>query len=93
MPCDVQLHPTLPFTIKGGIRLSELPLGDITLETILSIEPFGNHIVLHDLSLADIKALILNHFNQDGHVIDLYVSPGSYTIIQDQQGKGNRRHS
>ena len=78
----------LAFYNQGGIRLSELPLGDITLETILSIEPFGNHIVIHELSLADIKALILNHFNQGDHMIDLYVSPGNYTIIQDQQGKG-----
>lgn len=76
------------FYNQGGIRLTELPPGDITLETILSIEPFGNHIVLHELSLTDIKALILNNFNREDHAIDLYVSPGSYTIIQDQQGKG-----
>ena len=88
---DAMLRSTVSdfaFYNQGGIRLSALPQGDITLETLLSIEPFGNHIVLHDLSLSDIKALILNRFNQDGHVIDLYVSPGSYTIIQDQQGKG-----
>ena len=88
---DAMLRSTVSdfaFYNQGGIRLSALPQGDITLETLLSIEPFGNHIVLHDLSLSDIKALILNRFNQDGHVIDLYVSPGSYTIIQDQLGKG-----
>ena len=88
---DAMLRSTVSdfaFYNQGGIRLSALPQGDITLETLLSIEPFGNHIVLHDLSLSDIKALILNRFNQDGHVIDLFVSPGSYTIIQDRQGKG-----
>lgn len=37
------------FYNQGGIRLSELPQGNITLETILSIEPFGNHIVIHEL--------------------------------------------
>ena len=76
------------FYNQGGIRLSELPQGNITLETILSIEPFGNHIVIHELSLSDIKTLILNHFNQEDRIIDLYVSPGSYTIVQDEQGKG-----
>ena len=88
---DAMLRSTVSdfaFYNQGGIRLSALPQGDITLETILSIEPFGNHIVIHELSLADIKALILNHFNQGDHMIDLYVSPGNYTIIQDQQGKG-----
>ncbi len=88
---DAMLYSTasdFAFYNQGGIRLAELPQEDITMETILSIEPFGNHIVLHELSLTDIKALILNHFNQEDHAIDLYVSPGSYTIIQDQQGKG-----
>ena len=88
---DAMTHSTasdFAFYNQGGIRLSELPQGNITLETILSIEPFGNHIVIHELSLSDIKTLILNHFNQEDRIIDLYVSPGSYTIVQDEQGKG-----
>ena len=54
---DAMLRSTVSdfaFYNQGGIRLSALPQGDITLETLLSIEPFGNHIVLHDLSLSDI---------------------------------------
>lgn len=76
------------FYNQGGIRVTELPKGKITRETVLLIEPFGNRIVLHDLSLDDIKALILNCFNRKSQQIDLLVAPGAYTIILDQQGNG-----
>lgn len=78
----------IAFYNQGGIRITQLPKGNITLEQIFSIEPFGNHIVTHEMSLKEIKALILNRFNRKGHTIDLFVSPGSYTIIRDRQGNG-----
>ena len=77
----------IAFYNQGGIRITQLPQGDITLE-LFSIEPFGNHIVTHEMSLKEIKALILNRFNREDHAIDLFVSPGNYTIIRDQQGNG-----
>ena len=40
------------------------------------------------MTLKEIKALILNRFNREDLAIDLFVSPGSYTIIRDQQGNG-----
>lgn len=78
----------IAFYNQGGIRITQLPQGDITLEQLFSIEPFGNHIVTHEMSLKEIKALILNRFNREDHAIDLFVSPGNYTIIRDQQGNG-----
>ena len=78
----------IAFYNQGGIRITQLPQGDITLEQLFSIEPFGNHIVTHEMSLKEIKALILNRFNREDHAIDLFVSPVNYTIIRYQQGNG-----
>ena len=88
---DAMLSATssdIAFYNQGGIRITQLPQGDITLEQLLSIEPFGNHIVTHEMTLKEIKALILNRFNREDLAIDLFVSPGSYTISRDQQGNG-----
>lgn len=80
------------FYNKGGIRLNSIPAGDITIETVYRIEPFSNFIVIHHLSLKEMRELILNRFNglrnPEERAVDLYVSEGKYTIIKDAAGKG-----
>lgn len=80
------------FCNSGGVRYNSIPAGDITRETLYRIEPFGNYIVTHELSLAEMKELILNRFNgvkdPERRRIDLFVSQGKYTVIKDKEGKG-----
>lgn len=80
------------FYNKGGVRLNSIPKGDITVETIYKIEPFSNYIVTHELTLDEIKSLILNRFNglkdPAERAIDLYVSEGKYTILKNAAGTG-----
>lgn len=80
------------FYNKGGVRLNSIPAGDITLETVYRIEPFSNYIVTHELTLAEIRQLILNRFNgmenPEDRDIDLFVSEGKYTILKDVAGNG-----
>lgn len=80
------------FYNKGGIRLNSVPAGDITKETAYRIEPFSNYIVTHELTLKEIKELLLNRFNGTKdpakRYIDLFVSEGRYTILKDESGKG-----
>lgn len=80
------------FCNSGGVRYNSIPAGDITRETIFRIEPFANYIVLQELTLSEMKQLILNRFNgvknPENRRIDLFVSQGRYTILKDAQGEG-----
>ena len=80
------------FYNSGGIRLNTIPAGDITKGMIYQIEPFDNYVVKHELSLPEMKALVLNRFNSETsneyRRVDLFISKGSYTILQDKTGKG-----
>lgn len=77
------------FCNSGGVRLNKIPAGDITRETVYKIEPFGNYIVTHELTLPEMKELVLNRFNgAKDPKIDLFVSDGRYTILTDGEGNG-----
>lgn len=80
------------FYNKGGVRINSMPQGDITVEMLYKIEPFSNYIVMHELTLAEMKDLILNRFNglknPADRGIDLYISKGKYTILNDAGGLG-----
>lgn len=80
------------FYNSGGIRLNTIPAGDITKGMIYQIEPFDNYVVKHELSLPEMKTLVLNRFNSETsneyRRVDLFISKGSYTILRDKTGKG-----
>ena len=80
------------FYNKGGVRLNSIPAGNITKEMVYRIEPFSNYIVTHVLTLKEMKELILNRFNgiknPEKRGVDLFVSEGRYTILNDKEGKG-----
>jgi 5'-nucleotidase len=54
---------------KGGVRIDELPAGDVTRKTILTIDPFGNQVVTLNLTGHELKAFISNMFGQDEYRI------------------------
>ena len=50
---------------KGGVRIDNLPAGEVTRKTILTIDPFGNRAVTLNLTGHELKAFISNMFGQD----------------------------
>lgn len=71
---------------RGGMRIDSLPAGDIALADIYAMEPFGNTIYVLQLTLDQIKQMILNKYNSSGsdaRNLDIYPSGFTYTIVLD----------
>ncbi|MHC1778281.1 MAG: bifunctional UDP-sugar hydrolase/5'-nucleotidase [Lentimicrobium sp.] len=77
----------IAFQNNGGIRIDNLPKGNITIKDVYKLDPFGNEIVLLIMNVPEIKSLILNSFNRE-NLIDLQVSGLTYTIITGKDGSG-----
>ncbi|MFH1119926.1 MAG: bifunctional UDP-sugar hydrolase/5'-nucleotidase [Bacteroidota bacterium] len=75
------------FQNNGGIRIDKIAKGNITIKDVYKLDPFGNEIILFNLSIPEIKSLILTSFNRDKQ-IDLQTSGLSYTVITDKDGTG-----
>ncbi len=73
------------FQNGGGIRISELPKGDILLKDVFRLDPFGNQVVTYTMTYDEVKSLIINSYNRDKSV-DLAPSGMIYTIIVNAEG-------
>ncbi|MDR0907062.1 MAG: bifunctional metallophosphatase/5'-nucleotidase [Rikenellaceae bacterium] len=76
----------------GGIRISELPAGGVSIADLFLIEPFRSELYTMDMTAGDVKGLIMAKFNDTGnpsesHRPDLYPSGVSYEIITDEAGE------
>jgi 5'-nucleotidase / UDP-sugar diphosphatase len=76
------LHVDFAFQNLGGIRISSIPKGDITLKDIYRLDPFDNPVVIFNMKEAEIRSLICNAYKSQKQV-DLMVSGMSYTIWSD----------
>ncbi|MDR0385349.1 MAG: bifunctional metallophosphatase/5'-nucleotidase [Prevotellaceae bacterium] len=56
----------IAFLNSGGIRISSIPKGDITLNTVYALDPFGNDVVKIIMSYDEIEKFLLK--NQTIHV-------------------------
>ncbi|MDY0342684.1 MAG: bifunctional UDP-sugar hydrolase/5'-nucleotidase [Lentimicrobium sp.] len=77
----------LAFQNTGGIRISRLEKGDITIKDIYTLDPFGNEIILIKMTPAEIRSLLLNAYNRTNS-IDLIPSGVHYTVLTDEANKG-----
>ncbi len=77
------------FQNVGGIRISSLPAGDITLKDIYRLDPFGNKVVVLSMNAKEIESLICYAYNLE-KVLDLQVSGMNYTVFTDKNGKCSR---
>lgn len=73
------------FQNGGGIRISDLPQGDILLKDIFRLDPFGNQVVTYTMTYDEIKSLICNAYNREKS-IDLTPSGMTYTVIMNSEG-------
>ena len=81
------MHAQVGFYHYGGIRLSELPAGDVSMATLFDLEPFFSQIYTMTMTPAQMRAMIITKYNDTGnakeaHRIDLF-STTPYTIVTD----------
>lgn len=80
-----QLQVDFAFQNHGGIRIRAIPKGEITLNDIYRMDPFGNQIVLFMMNREELISLICNSYNVY-HKIDLEVSGMTYRVLTDSTG-------
>jgi 5'-nucleotidase / UDP-sugar diphosphatase len=73
------------FQNSGGIRIPNLPKGNILYKDVFRLDPFGNQVVTYSMTLQEIKSLIINSYNRNKEP-DLMVSGMKYKTVVDQNG-------
>ncbi len=73
------------FQNGGGIRIPNLPQGNILLKDIFRLDPFGNQVVTFKMTYDEIKSLIINAYNREKK-IDLVPSGMTYTVKANSEG-------
>ncbi len=74
----------------GGVRLEELAAGEISVATVLNVEPFSSLITNVTMTPAQLRSLIMTKFNDtrnvgEAHRVDI-VTTTPYTILTDDKG-------
>ncbi len=67
------------FQNNGGIRIPEIPKGEITVSTIYKLDPFGNELMEFEMKPSEMKSL-LRYAYQKRKEPSLQVGGGSYTL-------------
>lgn len=73
-------HTDFAFQNSGGVRISMLPKGNITLADIYRLDPFGNSIIVYEMKPSDIRTLLRNSYQKGSKSIDLIPSGLRYAI-------------
>ena len=75
----------IAFQNNGGIRLREIPKGDITLRTVYSLSPFGNKYVLLKMNVNQIVDLIKYAYSLHNEN-ELQAGGISFELVKDKNG-------
>jgi len=81
----VRMKVDFAFQNLGGIRISNLPQGDILMKDVFRLDPFGNQIVTYTMTYTEIKALLCNAYNRNKET-DLVPSGMTYTVAVNSDG-------
>lgn len=79
----------IAFQNWGGIRIGELPKGDIAMEDVFRLDPFGNSLMVFEMTPKEIRNLLRNSYQPYSKQIDLVPSGVKYRI-HARNGKINR---
>ncbi len=72
---------------SGAVRIATFPAGDVSSAILYAMDPFGNHIVVQDLTLAQIKELLMtNYKNPNVRSTDLSPSGMTYRVMMGADG-------
>jgi len=77
------------FQNNGGIRIGEIPKGEIKVKTIYQLDPFGNDLVKIEMKPDEIKSLLRSGY-QRGNEPNLQIGGGSYTIHLNDENELKR---
>lgn len=76
---DLGYDVDMAFQNSGGIRVDQLDAGPLTVGEIFELEPFGNNLIVYQMTPDDIRSLIANDFESRGY-IDLRVGGIKYEV-------------
>ncbi len=77
------------FQNNGGIRIAEIPKGNIKVKTIYELDPFGNNLVKFEMTPKEMKSLLRYSYKKRSEP-GLQIGGGSYTIYLDNNQKLQR---
>jgi 2',3'-cyclic-nucleotide 2'-phosphodiesterase (5'-nucleotidase family) len=80
-----RLKVDFAFQNIGGIRISSLPAGKISLKDVYRLDPFGNMVISHKMNAAEIKSLICTSYDREKQ-LELEVSGMTYSVQPNQDG-------
>jgi 5'-nucleotidase / UDP-sugar diphosphatase len=81
-----QLQVDFAFQNRGGIRVSSISAGAITLKDVYKLDPFNNQVVIFSMKADEIRSLICYGYQHE-KMIDLQVSGMTYRLTDDGKGK------
>ena len=70
----------IAFQNWGGIRIKELPKGSISMNDVFRLDPFGNNLVVYEMTPAEIRELLKNSYQPYSKQVDLVPSGLKYKI-------------
>ena len=70
------------FQNTGGIRITHLDKGPVTVKDVYCIDPFNNDVVVYQMTGAQVKHFIINSYRKNGGHPS-YVSGMTYTVGDD----------
>lgn len=76
----------------GGIRIKEIPAGDVPLCTASDLDPFHSQIIVLTMTPAQLRKAILTKYNDTGNIKESHrldmLSTVPYTIVTDRNDNG-----
>ena len=67
------------FQNTGGVRVTHLKKGPITVKDVYSIDPFNNEVIVYQMTGAQVKHFIINSYRKNGG-FPSFVSGMTYTV-------------
>ncbi len=86
-----EMKADFAFYHQGGVRVDGYEQGDIVRAKVFEVDPFESRGVLVEMSLSELKTLIMNKFNdttnpKESHSADLLPAGLRYTVLTDEKG-------
>lgn len=82
-------HLDFAFQNSGGIRVKTLKKGGITKDYIYQLDPFGNKVMIYEMTPAEIRSLIMQSYQNASKHADLKPAGMTY-VIHTHDGKATR---
>ncbi len=81
-------RPDIAFMNPGGVRASIARAGAVNYEQVYNVQPFGNILVVFEMTGAEIETLLAQQFRDGDRNIILHVSEGSGFVWRRGAGGG-----